>query len=197
MEKFPNAHTLEGQPDEIPTAERGDLKTPLVTAEQMKAELAAMQEAIAEANTAEQEPAVKEQSLQEQKVQQEAADAERLQELRAELGLHDGKAVQPKEAEPESEEQPSRVPPEQPPGKADDGDGKENPDSIRFRQGQSEIKRKPCERCGGTGRRFFVFTCPVCNGFGSVVASQKMNWSEKMIQRQKTAPDATNDTGTS
>ena len=208
MEKFPRRN-LESEHEDIPAAELADMETSPVTAEEMQAEKAAMQEALAEAN----EPAAE--SLANMKARQEQEDQARLKDLRSELGLKgeeeikadeerihkimmdaitgDGKSgPENPESAARAEKEPGQNPPERPPeedGEDDDGDGEggaekaENEDSVVSHSQKVETKHKLCERCGGTGRRYFFFRCGVCRGTGAVVASQSVQTSQQVVRR--------------
>lgn len=68
---------------------------------------------------------------------------------------------------PKREEEPAETPEElAPKPKEPEEDEKE-----RHRFAESLEQYKPCEACRGTGHRWFFFPCPMCKGFGSVVAS--------------------------
>jgi hypothetical protein len=41
---------------------------------------------------------------------------------------------------------------------------------------------KICERCMGSGRRFFFFMCPVCKGNGRVIDNQTISQSQKPVK---------------
>lgn len=54
---------------------------------------------------------------------------------------------------------------------ADTAPKKEESEKERIPYTEGFEKYKRCEACGGKGRRFFLFTCKVCKGLGSVVES--------------------------
>ena len=49
--------------------------------------------------------------------------------------------------------------------------GKEGEETERHYFAEGFKQYKPCEACGGKGRRWFLFPCPACKGLGRVIAS--------------------------
>ncbi len=199
MEKITRADILEKRREGIPDAEQADMELSPVTAEEMEAERKAMQEALAEASDTKTEtpPVVGTEEMEaERKLMQESVEEHReqssedhvqIQNIREQLGIL---ATQPEsQKEQETVFHPEKQADRKPPGKTpeeggDDGDGEKDPGHIILNEGHTEYKRKLCERCGGTGRRFFFFTCPVCRGSGSLVESEKTSWKQKAIKRE-------------
>ena len=187
MEKFPNANTLEVNPEKIPDAERADMETSPVTPEEMEAERKAMQEAAAESELDRQTRLtdlrerirwITEAKSPEQRQHDEEIAIEAMAE-----------AMHQKNPEQETVPNPEEQADQEPPGKTPEqsGGGGENergPGHIIMREGRAEIKRKRCEKCGGSGRRFMFFACSVCHGSGSVIESKNMKWKNKIIKRR-------------
>lgn len=209
MEKFPRRQ-LESEQEGIPATELTDMETSPVTAEEMRAEKAAMQEALADTNEPETE------SLVDMKARQEQEDQERLKDLRSELGLKSEEEIKADEERihkimmdaisgdgskgPENpedaaraEKEPDQNPPERPPeGDGDDEDAERNEhhESESSHRSETETKYKMCERCGGTGRRWFIFNCPVCRGTGRIVESQKSSHQTSQTERKSVSAES-------
>lgn len=179
-----NAGSVEDQ--QIPVAEQvgpEEMVDPIVTAEEMEAAKIQAQEAVAEGLKVEGE------SANTPEAQVDSSQQEREEEQRAERALVEAKKTQ-EEADVErlaSLRKSIEVGAEEPQELVPDKEGARGIGRIRIEIGApayaggglggveaSRIEKKYtlCPKCGGTGRRLFIFGCGVCKGTGRVIASE-------------------------
>jgi hypothetical protein len=194
MEKPSGVHQSESHTDHIPDAEQVDLQTSPVTADEMEVERKAMEHAALE------EAIVKDKQFAEEgknallekfriaaaskspelRRQQEAIIIQRMKEAMY-PERYSGQASSGAVEEGQFAGEPPAKTPEEGGG---DGDDEHKPDHIILHEGQTDIKRKLCEKCHGTGRRLLLFSCPVCRGRGTIVESESTKWRDKLVERK-------------